>query len=678
MTRTNDDVSTGEGESQQTTGSKSPLQSGARTTTERTVPRRTTLAALGGALGGSVLTALTDPLSIGRATGNRGPATDEGTSGLHETASQSAGYRGGWRQTGLLTPREGTTLFGGSVALGGGWLLVGATGKAVLYEATDGGWDRQRTFSRGPADGEFGSPVGLGGDGSVAAIGRPGADEEPGRVYVTERSGGSWGSLRSLTPDDATAGSNFGSSLDLSDDGDHLIVGASETGSDRTVRVFTRRSGGWVETGELVSQFSDGSSFGQTVAIDGSGDTAVVGVPFSHDNARDGGGVSVYERTASGWEHRFKTTEDIREYYFSGWAVALDESGSRAAVGSPVFYPKTQPGFVDLVERTDEGWEQTRRLRRPDERFVGNLGSSVTLAPDGRTVVSGDPRDTVGTVTHGSVSVFSMVEDQWGDLSKLLPDRGDVREYRERFGGAVSINTTATVTAVGASGRSTEGKGTGAVAIFERGVCSNPQPPSDETGIVDSFEDGNRAEYVALGGPFEDWAVQSTHAPAGEYALQYTGGAEPSDISSLQGLPRYPSRGDVFQFLFQPRGDWDFYTSFNFGQQPNSGFNNRYELELDPAEDGVRLQLDVPGTYKDEKLGQATVEFERDTTYTVEIDWEARGSQLVVTVRERGGVSTLGRIEASPPDDAPSSGGVGVFAHGEGDRWVYDGIRIIE
>jgi hypothetical protein len=610
------------------------------------------------------MTAISNPLKIGR--GQDDEAASQVSNDAGHAESNGIVHRGEWQQVDRLLPEEGTTLFGGSVALDAEWLLIGATGKALLYKSTGGRWERRREFTRG--EDSFGGDIALSDQGSVAAIGQPHSSDASGRVYTTERSNGSWRRLQPLTPDGSTAKDGFGSLIDFSADGDHLIVGGGGT-----AHIFTNRDDGWVETGSFTPEIETVRAF-DSVALDASGTTAVVGTAFAGDNARRGGGASIFERSADGWTHQFSTSKNIEEHYFYGWAVTLNDAGTKAVIGSPVLNPKTEPGFLGVIEQTDEGWEETRRLRRPDERLVGNLGMSLALTPDGRTVAAGDPRDSVDDVVHGSVSVFSMVADQWGNLSKLLPANGKEREI---FGSDVSINDTATTTVVSAVGRVTKPQTTGVVLVFERSLCTPSRSSSDRPGVVDDFEDGNREEYVSLGGPLKDWTVQSAHSLVGQYALQYTGGADPSDISSLQGLPQYPARGDVFRFYFQPLGDWDFYTSFNFGQQPDSGFSNRYELEIDPADDAVRLQLDRPGTYQDEQLGQTSVDFSRSATYRVEIDWQARSPDLIITVQEQGSEDPLGRIVTTPPQDAPESGGVGMFGHGEGDRWVYDDIRIV-
>jgi hypothetical protein len=665
----------------------------------RSASRRATLAALGGAAVGGVLTQLAGPLATGSAAESSGRDGRLGQPVETRTTTRQNRELDGWRQTDVLTVDTGRiAAFGYSLALDGDWLLIGVpaidvvdfddpqdgvTGMALLYEWVDDCWEQRRQLRPSGDEPEFGSSVALAGDGSVAAVGAPNYSDRPGRVYIYERRGRSWESRTQLTASNASDGDNFGFGLDLSTDGTTLLAGRS-SGDPETAHVFTRGGNNWRETARLLSSDDRFEGFGLAVALDGDGDRAVVGTPSDSERGYGGGGANIFEREGSQWVEKLEVKQNQGDSNAYGAAVTLDDAGRKAVIGSPVHYPDhfEGPGFLGVVERTGEGWQPTKRLRRPDGTEEENLGESLALTPDGRTFIAGDPNDTVGgTERQGSATVFSMVADQWSNLSKLVARDG---QRGDRFGTAVALDDDATLAAVSAPARGTGGRSRGAVYVFERGVRRTPPKNGDgdgdgAPGLVDSFEDGNLSEYTSLGGPLSDWSVQSEHATHGTRALQYDGGSAASDITSLSGLPRYPARGDVFRFDFLPRGDWDFYTTFNFGQQPNSAHHNRYELELDPRNDEIRFQFDIPGTERDESLGSAGVEFNRRSAYTVEIDWQARGDDIEITVFE--GLSAgdaLGWITATPPDGAPDSGGVGFFARGEGDRWVYDHIRIVE
>ncbi|WP_246308442.1 VWA domain-containing protein [Halosimplex rubrum] len=214
--------------------------------------------------------------------------------------------------------------------------------------------------------------------------------------------------------------------------------------------------------------------------------------------------------------------------------------------------------------------------------------------------------------------------------------------------------------------------GTEAVAV---GSADPIRPES-----VDDFEDGTLSEYVPLAGSKEAWRVNTTTTTEGDGALQYAGSDDPAEIASFSGLDTYPERGDVLRFDVGTYGDWDFRTTFQFGQQPDSGFNNRYEVELEPQTDTVRLQYDRPNG-SDRTLGTTAVDFRRDTFYTVEVDWAASTDDIALRVYEApiaNASAPLGTIRAPEPQGAPTSGGIGFFGHGAGDRWIYDDVRVLD
>jgi hypothetical protein len=164
-----------------------------------------------------------------------------------------------WAQTAYLkaSNADAGDFFGGSVALQGDTLLVGA------YEEGSSGVDQA--------------------DNSA-----PGA----GAVYVFERQSGAWTQTAYLKASNAEAGDLFGVAVAL--DGDTLVVGASaeasiargvdgdQTNNDATdagaAYVFQRSGGTWTQIAYLKASNNLGRElFGSSVAV--SADTIVVGAP---------------------------------------------------------------------------------------------------------------------------------------------------------------------------------------------------------------------------------------------------------------------------------------------------------------------------------------------------------------------------------------------------------------
>ena len=177
---------------------------------------------------------------------------------------------------------------------------------------------------------QFGSIVSLSGDGLTLAVGAPAEDSNAtgfdmgaqdnsasssGAVYVFTRPNtlAAWSQQAYVKASNTDAGDQFGSSLDLSEDGNTLAVGAwSEDSSARlvdstdqdnnlasnagAVYVFARSNvggGGWVQDAYIkASNTGVDDAFGFAVSLSDNGNTLAVGAP---GEASDGTGIDVGE-----------------------------------------------------------------------------------------------------------------------------------------------------------------------------------------------------------------------------------------------------------------------------------------------------------------------------------------------------------------------------------------------
>gem|GEM_PF-4131515 len=176
--------------------------------------------------------------------------------------------------------------FGGSVAIDGNYLVVGApheaqyAGAAHVFERVGNQWNEVAYLkAANPSDGDvFGTSVDISGD-TIAVGASQGANPNPGFVYVYQRdSSGIWQEQAIL--EGSGEGRGFGSSVALQDD--QLLIGAPFQrlpGGPQTglAYVFGRDPlGNWTELETLSPSNGDnGDIFGGSVALDGS--VAVVG-----------------------------------------------------------------------------------------------------------------------------------------------------------------------------------------------------------------------------------------------------------------------------------------------------------------------------------------------------------------------------------------------------------------
>jgi len=345
------------------------------------------------------------------ATGVGGAQTD------NSLGSAGAAYvfvrdeAGQWSQQAYVkaSNTDGGDRFGYSIALAGdgNTLAVGAIGEDgsedsidgnqaddtaenagavyVFVRAGAGAWSQQAYVKAINTDAldAFGGSVALSGNGNTLAVGAHNEDsiaqgvngpddndglEDSGAVYVLARSdAGQWSHAAYVKASNPGVDDAFGWSVDLSEDGSTLAVGAHLEDSSATgiggdqdsnaaadsgaVYVFVRNAGGlWSQQAYVkASDTAAGDNFGQDVALSGNGDVLAVGAPFEDggavgvgiepgaDEVEDAGAAYVLVRSNAGaWSPRSAVKAiSPGESDFLGAALALADDGRILAVAAP-------------------------------------------------------------------------------------------------------------------------------------------------------------------------------------------------------------------------------------------------------------------------------------------------------------------------------------------------------
>jgi hypothetical protein len=200
--------------------------------------------------------------------------------------------------------------FGQSVGISGDYLVVGAPGEdergtgagaAYIFHRTGvNSWDEgiKITAPDGQSDDGFGGSVAIDGDFViVGAEGEDGALANAGAAYVYQRTGtNSWGLGTKLASPVPRSSDYFGKSVSIS--GAYAIVGAWGGNGAGSACVFYRADTTW-DSGTVI-QAADGQAgdaFGWSVAI--SADWAIVNAREENEAGLGAGAVYLYHRTGS-------------------------------------------------------------------------------------------------------------------------------------------------------------------------------------------------------------------------------------------------------------------------------------------------------------------------------------------------------------------------------------------
>ncbi|MBS0196230.1 MAG: hypothetical protein JSR77_05680 [Planctomycetes bacterium] len=358
-----------------------------------------------------------------------------------------------WTQQSRITASDGASgdNFGGSVALSGSTLIIGAVGTggdqgtAHVYSRISNAWNRQTKLAvpGGVSGDRLGVCVALCGDTALvgASLETQGANSNQGSAWVFSRVGNLWigPDLRVFAADGST-NDLFGAQVALA--GDTAIVGApwDAIGANTTqgsACIFVRSGTIWVQQAQLTA--GDGMAndrFGWSVAI--SGDTALVGAwGVSINGSSLQGSAYVFLRSGTVWTQQAKlTAADGATSDFFGYSVAI--AGDTAIVGAyrDMVGSNADQGSAYVFVRSGTSWTQQAKLTAADGARSDLFGCAVAISGDS-AIVGAYGDDVSGTLDQGSAYVFVRSGTNWTQQARLSASDG---AEADRFGWSVSLS----------------------------------------------------------------------------------------------------------------------------------------------------------------------------------------------------------------------------------------------
>ncbi len=318
-----------------------------------------------------------------------------------------------------------------------------------------------------------------------------------------------------LTAADGAVHDLFGTSVAVS--GNTVVVGApynSYNGSAGTgaAYVFVKSGSGWTnmtQTAELLaSDGVAGNYFGSSVAI--AGNTVVVGAPYSSDFK---GAIYLFVEPAGGWVDMTQTAKlTAGPVSDLGCSVAI-AANARTVVGGAFSFDGDQGTAFVFVEPAG-GWKDTlpaAQLTASDGTNSDYFGLSVSIS--GNTIVAGAPGS--GNAP-GAAYVFVEPGGGWSNMTETAKLTGtDVGPY-DQFGQSVAISGGTVVAGAPAHPVTGNTPGPGAVYVFtepEGGWTSTTQTAELTASDGFAFDDlgysvSINGDFVAAGAPFHSSSQQ--------------------------------------------------------------------------------------------------------------------------------------------------------------------------
>ncbi|MBN2474704.1 MAG: hypothetical protein JXB62_08850, partial [Pirellulales bacterium] len=434
--------------------------------------------------------------------------------------------------------------FGQSVAIDGNLAIVGVSGDdrglqsvgtAYIYWFDGREWvQRQKlTASDGSAFDYFGGSVAI--SGHTVIVGATGDDHpvaDCGSVYVFRLDGEQWVQQQRIVASDPATGARFGGSVTLH--GDTVIVGAEEddTAAVNSGSAYVFRFDGtqWIERQKLTASDAAAADwFGHSVAI--SGDTAILGAYGDHDAGGRSGSAYVFRFDGEQWlqQEELSPSDGVANCF--GCSVAIN--GDTAIIGDRGDDEAGwNSGSASVFRFDGDRWIQQQKLTAPDRAADDCFGCSVSISGD-TVIVGANYTDDAGSES-GSAYIFRFDGSQWIEQHKLTAFNADTND---EFGHCVAIGANAAI--VGAPDRNTAGiAGSGAAYIYMLETLRfDPYTVNvnagDELFLATTTPGGGPGEFVNLFDP----AVELYDPDGDLVAGDDNGGADGRNVSLQHTAP---------------------------------------------------------------------------------------------------------------------------------------------
>jgi len=256
-------------------------------------------------------------------------------------------------------------------------------------------------------------------DGSIVAIGAPGANSRKGvvRIYKVTSSGSSNNStqwtLMGSPIEGARENERSGTSVSLSSDGSIVAIGAPSGGAmapKGMTRIYKwTNNSQWVLMGSAIEGALDGDESGRSVSLSSDGHTVAIGAPYDiaviNGLQQMCGVTRIHGWINNSWTLQAKIDGSANDV--SGMSVSLSADGSRVAIGSPG--GNSGKGLTRVYQRATPNWTIVG-LPIPGVVENGWSGWSVSLSSNGLAVAVGAPD---ANTLKGETRIFQWSNDPW-------------------------------------------------------------------------------------------------------------------------------------------------------------------------------------------------------------------------------------------------------------------------
>jgi hypothetical protein len=320
---------------------------------------------------------------------------------------------------------------------------------------------------------KFGNSIALSDDGNCLAVSAPtdvnaNTDANAGRVHFYLYNG-AWPNknINSFDISGAAANDELGTTMAMTGDGSHIVVGSSTSIGTPYTRVYQTSNGGinWAQIG------GDIPTAGASISISADGTRVAIGSTTAND-------VKIYDYSGT-WNLVKTITINSAVSSIFGNSVSLSNDGTRIAIGAQLGVAPTFSGSVFVYEESDN-WTNPMAGSLTDATgttfAIDRYGWSVSLSGDGSRLIVGAPESTDSGTASGVARVYYDDGGTWtlfDSIDDNIGGSGSGVATGDTAGRSVAISDDGSRVVVGAPFADLNGADSGGAYIAEY-----PLPPT--------------------------------------------------------------------------------------------------------------------------------------------------------------------------------------------------------
>jgi len=403
-------------------------------------------------------------------------------------------------------------------------------GTAFIFVRSGSTWSQQQKIQSAgiTSQDRFGSSVAIDEDGDTVVVGAMKHDSLKGKSFVWVRSGTTWSQQAAIQHSDNsdTQNNGFGSSADIDDSGDIIIIGSnllySTSATAGVAYAFGRTGSSWTQLKKFVPDNpTSGDNFGQAIALSGDGKSVIFGAGEEDTTMNNSGAAYVFSIPL--WSQQAKVQPSpIHNDERFGQRVVIHGD---AMVVSARRNVNENVGAVYYFTRSGTTWTQRQKISPPDGTASGAVGGlfgcvGLDFNPNGYLIV-GASNKTVGSAANtGQAYIYTLSGTTWSLQTTLnASDAG----ANKNFGSSVSINDDGDIAVVGCEEQNNGGNGSAYVFTRSGSTWTQAQKltasdgaGSDAFGTSISIDE----KSIAVGAHLDD---DNGSASGSVYVFKYNG-----------------------------------------------------------------------------------------------------------------------------------------------------------